>query len=407
MKIEHVETFLFRSCRNYLLVKIITDDGVVGWGDATLNGREMVVKSLIDNYLEDMLIGCDASRIQEIWQMIYIGSYWRGGPVIMTALAGIDMALWDIKGKYARMPLSDLIGGRVRNKIEVYSHVHGSDVDDLIESVYRKQSEGFQTLRYSFDSKDHRSDMIFRQPHQDIVKGHIEKELGDSLVDVWDSRTYARDLLNVTSRLRTEFGMDLGLVHDVHSRLTISAAKEVCRELESMHLMFIEDPIDSKKTNGLAEIRKNSVIPIGIGELFNSVDECRELIARRQIDYLRIDISHFGGITPAIRAAALAEVFDVKIAFHGPSDISPVAHAACYHIDSSIPNFGIQEYVEFEPEIKRVFKLPFTYDNGFVTICDEPGLGVTLDEEYLKSCEPYRKSYLPMLRDRAHAIHNW
>ncbi|WP_319475278.1 enolase C-terminal domain-like protein [Marispirochaeta aestuarii] len=407
MKIINVETYLFRSSRNYLLVKIETDDGIVGWGDATLNGREMVVQILVDNYLKDLLVGTDASKINEIWQMIYIGTYWRGGPIMMTALAGVDMALWDIKGKYAEMPLVDLIGGRFREKVEVYSHVHGRNADELVESVKRKKAEGFRNLRYSFDSRDHHSDMIFTQPHQDIVQGHFEKSSIESLADFWDSRVYAQDLIRITDRLRKEFGMTLGLIHDVHGRLSLSAAKEVCRELEKMHLMFIEDPIDSKKTNGLEEIRNTSTTPIGIGELFNSIDECRALISKHHIDYLRIDISHFGGITPSLKAAALSDVFDVKMAFHGPSDISPVAHAACYHIDSSISNFGIQEYVDFEQEVKDVFKMPYTYDNGFVTINNTPGLGVEIDENQLMECDEYMKSYLPILRDMMSAIHNW
>lgn len=407
LKITNVETFLIRPKRNYLIVKITTSDGVVGWGDATLNGRELVVQTLLDSYLKDLLIGHDASKISEIWQMIYTGTYWRGGPVMMTALAGIDMALWDIKGKYAKMPLVDMIGGRSRDRVKVYSHVHGKVLEQLLEGVHRKQAEGFQTLRYSFDTKDRVSDTWFRQPHQDIEQGHFEKTTIQTTGDEWDSNQYAQDLVRITMRLREEFGMQFDLIHDVHSRFSGTQARVVCKELEPMSLLFIEDPIDSKRTNELAEIRKGSSIPIGIGELFNTMDECRLPVSNQQIDYLRLDITHFGGITPALKAAAFAEVFDVKMAFHGPSDIAPLAHAACYHIDYSIQNFGIQEYVAFEQEVKDVFALPYAYKDGYVSLQDKPGLGVEINEDYLKQCQRYEKNSLPILRDTAGAIHNW
>lgn len=407
MIIVKVDTLLFRTCRNYLIVRIETADGLVGYGDATLNGRESVVKELIDAHLSEMLVGKDAANITDIWQMIYIGTYWRGGPVTMTALAGIDMALWDLKGKLSGLPLCDLIGGRSRKKMEVYCHVHGTTLEQLIENISGKLALGFRIVRYSFDTSDSESNLVFRQPHQDVSKGHIEIDSINTCSEVWDSRMYAADLIRITRAIREEFGPHLGLIHDVHSRLTVAQARQTLKQLESLGLLFIEDPIDSKNLKGLSLLSQCCTVPIGIGELFNTIDECRDIIAHQEIGFLRIDISHFGGITPALRAAAVAEAFGVKVAFHGPSDISPLAHAACYHIDASIPNFGVQEYVNFEPEVLNVFQIPYAYQDGYITIDNTPGLGVTIDESLIDTDSTYIKSYLPILRDRMDAVHNW
>ena len=407
MEIKKVETILTSPGRNYLIVKITTKSGIVGYGDATLNGRELAVKSLIDEYFAEWLEGFDSDRIQDIWQMIFKGGYWRGGPVFMSALAGVDMALWDIKGKRADLPLYSLFGGKCRDRARIYLHVHGSDVEELIGKCREKVEQGCTILRYSFDTPDpFREGEYFRQPYQDPKQKRIEVNTLKKEEQIWDENVYANDLIRVTAELRSALGDNIGLIHDVHGRLSSDQACRVAKALEPYNLLFLEDPVDSFNNKVLGNIKMQSSTSIGLGELFNTISDCRDLISKRLIDYIRVDISHFGGITPLLKLAAFAEVFDIKTAFHGPSDISPIAHAALAHIDMHISNFGIQEYVDPDAEIAKVFQSPITMNQDSIQISDRPGLGVEISEEAAMQLH-YKPKFLPYLRDRMGAIQNW
>ncbi|WP_367932363.1 D-galactonate dehydratase family protein [Enterocloster citroniae] len=409
MLIKSMETILTCPGRNYLIVKITTEDGVTGYGDATLNGRELSVKEALDSHLSKYLVGMDAERITDIWELVYRGTYWRGGPVLMTALAGIDMALWDIKGKRYGAPLYQLLGGRCRDRLRAYFHVHGHTKEDLADRIRQRMEDGCTCFRYSFDTKDSRQEgLYFNQPHQDISLGRrIEVTEGNiGKPEVWDTEEYGHDLIRVTSSLRDTFGGSIGLIHDSHERFTPIQAAAAAKQLERFGLFFLEDPVEPVNVQGLELIRGHSVTPIAMGELYNSMKDCLIPIERNLIDYLRLDISHYGGITPSMKTAAVAENHGVKIAFHGPSDISPLAHAALAHVDFAIPNFGIQEWVDHNEELDQVFHTNVRYENGFITIRDTPGLGVEVDEDAAREYT-YKPKFLPTLRDREGAVHNW
>lgn len=408
MRIERVETILTCPGRNYVIVKITTEDGIIGYGDATLNGREMAVKAALDEHMSKYLIGKDAERITDLWELLYRGTYWRGGPVFMTALAGIDMALWDIKGKRYQAPVYQLLGGKCRDRIRAYFHVHGHTKEALAERIRARMEQGCTCFRYSFDTVDERESLTYIQPHQDLQLGKRIEVTGEGMAkpDPWDTKAYSQDLLRVTEYLRKEFGDGIDLIHDSHERFTHVQAADMAKRLEPYGLLFLEDPIEPTYIKGLRLIRQHSTTPIAMGELYNSVRDCQEAVEENLIDYLRLDISHFGGITPSFKTAAMAEYHGVKVAFHGPSDISPLAHAALVHIDYTIPNFGIQEWIDRNEEVSSVFHTSADYKDGYIFTGDKPGLGVDVDEE-MAAAYPYQPKFLPTLRDLEGAVHNW
>jgi mannonate dehydratase len=409
MHIRRVSTILTCPDRNYLIVRVETDSGVVGYGDATLNGRERAVQTLIDEHLAEWLVGRDAERIEDTWQMVFRHTYFRGGPVMLSALAGIDMALWDIKGKVHGAPVYDLLGGKCRERALAYLHVHGRSVDELIARSRDRMRDGCRAIRYSFDTPDpHDPDTIYRQPHQDIATKERIEVTPDTRrsAPVWDSDVYLRDLTRVTATLRQELGEHVGLIHDAHERLSVAQARQVARELDPYRLFFLEDPLEPLRTGGLREVRAASTTPIAMGELYNTLESFLPVLAECWIDYLRLDLTHFGGISPARRAAAVADAYGVRTAFHGPSDISPLAHAANVHLDLALPNFGIQEFVEHDHRVFEVFRWGVEMRGGYIYYDGAPGLGVEVDEE-TAARYPYRPGYLPSLRDAMGAVHDW
>lgn len=406
MSIAAVTSLFAPAGRNYVLVKVVTSDGLVGYGDATLNGRELAVVTVIDEYLRGLLVGEDEANIEYLWRKIYQGTYWQGGPVLMTALAGVDMALWDIKGKRAGLPLWSLLGGRARERALAYVHVHGRDRDELIARSREKLASGFRAIRFSFDSVDPRyPELVYTQAHQDVSAGWIERADGDP-PGAWDSRTYVSELPGIAHAMREALGSSVGLIHDVHSRITASESVRVAKELEPAGLFFLEDPAPHHDLDALATIRSQSTTPVAVGELYFELDGVCELVRRRLVDFVRVDISHFGGITPMVKLAHLAEAFHVQTAFHGPGDISPPAHAVLAHLALTVANFGIQEMVEDRAAWSGVFSTSVTVEDGFITVGDTPGLGVDVDEAAVRGAH-YVKASLPTLRDAMGAVHPW
>ena len=370
---------------NLVVVKVETNQpGLYGLGCATFAYRHLAVKTLVEEYLDPLLRGRDAENIEELWQLMHQNAYWRNGPIENNAISGVDMALWDIKGKMANMPVYQLFGGKCREGIPVYRHADGKDIGELCENILKFQEMGIQTIRCQCGGYGGES---YGNTPATAPEG--------ALPGVYlDSRSYIRNTVKLFEDIRDRIGFDMNLVHDVHERIAPMEAVRLARLLEPYDLFFLEDPVSIEQTEWLRELRKQTSIPIAEGELFNNPAEWKTLIAEHLIDYIRVHISQVGGITPARKLQIFAEQFGVKTAWHGPGDMSPLAHAANIHIDLAAQNFGVQEWSGIEPpnfviqELKGPHRallevvpgLP-GYRNGYVYANDKPGLGVDLNEE--------------------------
>lgn len=370
---------------NLVVVKVETNQpGLYGLGCATFAYRHLAVKTLVEEYLDPLLRGRDAENIEELWQLMHQNAYWRNGPIENNAISGVDMALWDIKGKMANMPVYQLFGGKCREGIPVYRHADGKDIGELCENILKFQEMGIQTIRCQCGGYGGES---YGNTPATAPEG--------ALPGVYlDSRSYIRNTVKLFEDIRDRIGFEMNLVHDVHERIAPMEAVRLARLLEPYDLFFLEDPVSIEQTEWLRELRKQTSIPIAEGELFNNPAEWKTLIAEHLIDYIRVHISQVGGITPARKLQIFAEQFGVKTAWHGPGDMSPLAHAANIHIDLAAQNFGVQEWSGIEPpnfviqELKgphgallEVFPGLPEYRNGYVYANDKPGLGVDLNEE--------------------------
>ncbi len=409
MKIIDIRVIVTCPSRNFVFVKIITDQqGLYGVGDVTLNGRELAVAEALDKHIAPLLIGCDPDKIEDTWQYLFRGTYWRGGPVLMTALSGIDMALWDIKGKRAGMPLYSLLGGKCREKILIYRHVFGRDFAE-VEDRARQQME------------EHKMKAIRVQvalpeclmPYGTRPINDKEKEIWDEahrnqlpVETVWEPTPYLRIIPQLFDHLRNKLGEEVELLHDVHERLSPVEAIQLARVLEPYRLFFLEDPIPPEHKENFRLIRSHCSIPLAMGELFHTKWECLTLIEEQLIDFIRCDLAHVGGITEARKIAALAESHYVKTAWHGPPDISPIAHAANIHVDLAIPNFGIQEWTDHKEMVHEVCPGGPTVKEGYASISEKPGLGCDIDEKAAKKY-PYKRDYLPITRGKDGSVHDW
>ena len=396
MHIKNIKVIVTSPGRNYVIVKIETDQGLYGIGDATLNGRELSVAKTLEEYLAPLLIGQDPDNIEHIWQYLYKGAYWRGGPVLMTALAGIDMALWDIKGKKYGRPVYSLLGGKSRDKVLCYTHVSGQNFKEVKDKALEKIAEGYKAIRVQVSI-----------PGLTGTYGTVEDDARIlPFVETWDSRPYLKVVPELFEFIRAEIGNEIQLIHDSHERLQVPEAIKLAKELEKYDLLFLEDLLKPENKNGFKQIRNQTSTPLAMGELFNSKWDALPLIKDQLIDYIRCDLSHIGGITEAMKIAALAETFHVKTAWHGPADISPIAHLANLHVDYAVTNFGIQELAEFPDEIAEVFKGGPEFKDGYLAIPDKAGLGCDIDEEAAAKY-PYEKAYLPVAESLDGSVHEW
>lgn len=396
MKITNVKVIVTAPGRNYVLVKVETDQsGLYGWGDATLNGRELAVATLLQDHLAPLLVGRDPGRIEDIWQYIFRGTYWRGGPVMMTALAGIDMALWDIKGKVAGLPVYSLLGGPTRTAALAYRHCDGRDIQEIADNIRAAQAEGFKVFRAQIDVP---GNAAFSDPTW----------LDQTTYTVpYEDAPYLRAIPRMFEALRRELGDEPEIIHDVHERLTPIQASLLAAALEPYHPFFLEDPIRPEHKESMRLVRQNSRVPLAMGELFSHRWECLTLITEQLIDYVRVDIAHIGGITEARKIAAIAESYQVQMAFHGAPDTAPIAHAANVHVDMAIPNFGVQESSIFPQEIVEVFTGTPYFEKGCLKVADTPGLGTDVDERSAARF-PYRpQEYLPTLRRADGSVQDW
>ena len=405
MKITAIKVFANSPDRNFVTVKIETEEGSFGLGDATLNGRELAVVAYLEQHIVPCLIGKDARQIEDIWQYLYKGAYWRRGPITMTAIAGIDMALWDLKGKSAGLPVYQLLGGKSRSKIKVYGHANGNTIQETLDNLEKLIEQGYKTVRLQCAIPGLEDNYGVLAGKKDYYELQSSRSLPPE--QAWDTNKYLNFIPTLFQEARERFGYDIELTHDVHSRLTPIEAARLAKELETYKLLFLEDAIPAENQNDFQVIRQHTTTPLAVGEVFNSIWDCKDLITSQSIDYLRTAATHSGGITSMRRQADFAAMYKVRTAPHGPPDISPIGHAAHAHLNIWAPNFGIQEFVGFGGEqMQKVFSHPLSFEAGHLYLSDKPGLGVEFDEMEAEKY-PYKRSYLPVSRLGDGTLWDW
>ena len=402
MRITDAKVIVCSPGRNFVTLKIVTEDGIYGLGDATLNGRELAVASYLTDHIIPLLIGRDARRIEDIWQYLYKGAYWRRGPVTMSAIAAVDTALWDIKGNSLGVPVYQLLGGASRDSVLVYGHASGSDIQETVQAVADYLKLGYKEVRSQ-------SGIPGLQSTYGVGRGKMYYEPAEKALPVenlWSTERYLDFVPTLFERLRKEFGSDVHLLHDAHHRLTPIEAARLGKSLEPYRLFWLEDPVPAELQESFRLIRQHTTTPLAVGEVFNSIYDCQQLIQEQLIDYIRTTVVHAGGITHLKKIASLAEIYHVRTGSHGATDLSPVCMAAALHFDVSVHNFGIQEYMRHTDETDRVFPHAYTFSDGSMHPGDAPGLGVDIKED-LASTFPYRRAYLPINRKLDGTMHSW
>ena len=402
MKITDAKIFVCSPGRNFVTLKIYTDDGVYGLGDCTLNGRELSVATYLTDHVIPCIIGRDPFQTEDIWQYLYRGAYWRKGPVTMTAIAAVDVALWDIKAKALNTPLYNLLGGLSRTGVMVYGHANGHEIEETVREVGRYREQGYLAVRAQCGVPGLEStygvsrDKMFYEP--------AEKGLPPE--NIWSSEKYLLQVPKLFKALRSEYGDDLHLLHDSHHRLTPIQAARLGKELEPYHLFWLEDAVPAELQEGFRIIRQHTTTPLAVGEIFSIIWDANVLITEQLIDYLRMTVVHGGGITPLKKAAAFADLYHVQMGFHGATDLSPVTMGAALHFDVSVSNFGIQEYMRHTQQTDEVFPHSYYFKNGYLHPGDRPGHGVDFDER-LAAKFPYERAYLPVNRKLDGTMWNW
>jgi mannonate dehydratase len=399
-----VDARVIVSCpgRNFVTLKITTKSGVHGLGDATLNGRELAVASYLTDHVIPCLIGRDARQIEDIWQFFYRGAYWRRGPVTMTAIAAVDVALWDIKAKNANMPLYDLLGGASRTGVMVYGHANGNDLDETLAQAKQYQEMGYKAIRLQ-------SGVPGLASTYGVSRDKLYYEPADAAKpteNVWSTSKYMPTVPKLFAAAREALGWDVHLLHDVHHRLTPLEAGRLGKDLEPFRPFWLEDATPAENQAGFRTIRQHTTTPLAVGEVFNSVWDAKQLLDEQLIDYIRTTIVHAGGISHVRRIAHLAELNNVRTGFHGATDLSPVCMGAALHFDLWVPNFGIQEYMRHTDETDAVFPHAYTFSKGDLHPGEAPGHGVDIDEA-LAAKYPYRPASLPVNRLEDGTLFNW
>lgn len=403
MRISDAYLIVSAPGRNFVTLKIVTESGIYGIGDATLNGREMAVVSYLEEHVIPALIGRDASRIEDIWHYLYRGPYWRRGPVTMAAISAVDIALWDIKAKAAQMPLYQLLGGKSRERVMTYAHCTGQDIDGCLAEVQKAVDAGYLAVRvqagvpgiattYGVAKK---AGERYEPADADLPAEHV-----------WNTAKYLNHAPKLFAAVREKFGDDLHLLHDVHHRLTPIEAARLGKEVEPYKLFWLEDCVAAENPEGFRLIREHTTTPLALGEVFNTIHDYRELIVNQWIDYVRAPLSHAGGITHVRRIADLASLYHIRTGFHGATDLSPVCLGAAVHFDTWVPNFGIQEHMAHEALTDEVFPHDYRFEDGHFIVGENPGHGVDIDEEKAKQY-PYKRASLPVNRLEDGTLWHW
>ncbi|MGA9657673.1 MAG: D-mannonate dehydratase ManD [Asticcacaulis sp.] len=380
----------------------MTDQGVYGIGDGTLNGREKAVVAYLEEHVIPTLIGRDPRRIEDIWQYLYRGCYWRRGPVTMRAIAAVDVALWDIKAKMANMPLYDLLGGRSRESVMVYGHANGKDIAHTSEQVGRYREMGYKAIRAQ-------SGIPGVRGAYGVGRGDLYYEPADGTLPtetLWNTSSYLNFAPKLFQQLRDDHGDDVHLLHDVHHRLTPIEAARLGKDLEPYRLFWMEDATPAENQEAFRLIRQHTTTPLAVAEIFNTIWDCKDLIQNQLIDYLRMTIVGSGGLTHLRRIADFAALWQVRTGSHGATDLSPVTLGTAVHFDTWVPNFGIQEYMRHSPETDAVFPHDYSFREGCLYAGEAPGHGVDIDEG-LAAKYPYAPMQLPIARLEDGSMWNW
>ena len=389
MKITDVKTILTApNGTRLVVVKIETSEpGLYGIGCATFTQRPLAVATAVDAYLKPFLIGKDPANIEDIFQTSFVSSYWRNGPVLNNALSGVDIALWDIMGKRANMPVYQLLGGKCREAVPLYAHAGGGTFEEVEESIRRYMEQGYRYVRA-----------------QVAIPGYSTYGAGGGRrgSPAFEPTPYVNTVIKLFDHLRTHLGDEVELLHDVHERIPPIQAINLAKGLEPYNLFFLEDPFAPEDVDYFQLMRQQTSIPIAMGELFNNPNEYVHLIKDRLIDFIRVHISQIGGISPARKLAAFCEFFGIRTAWHGPGDVSPVGHAANVALDLACYNFGIQEQHVFGENTKEVFPGCPEIREGCFWVNEAPGLGIDLDEELAARFpfpeDPLNGSWAPVRR---------
>lgn len=360
---------------NLIVVKVeTTEPGLYGLGCATFTQRAVAVVTAINTYLSEFCVGKDVDNIEDMWQSVYVSSYWRNGPVLNNAISGLDEALWDIKGKRANMPVYQLLGGKSRFAIPCYTHAQGNTPEEVADDALKIMARGFKYVR-------------IQQGGYGAVGSINEKPdfkqagFGGETDNFMNERVYLKSVPKMFEMVRKRCGEEVELLHDIHERVQPMDAINMIKKLDEYSPFFIEDPFSPENMEWFKQLRASTSVPIAMGELFNNINEFKLPMVNQWFDFIRVHVSQIGGITPAMKVARLGEWFNIKTAWHGPGDVSPVGHAAHAHIDLAVWNFGIQEAVSFSDKMLEVFSGCPTMNNGYMSVNEVPGLGVDINEK--------------------------
>lgn len=402
MKISAANVIVTCPGRNFVTLKIVTDQGVYGIGDATLNGREHAVVSYLSEHVIPALIGMDPRRIEDIWQFFYRGAYWRRGPVTMRAIAAVDVALWDIKAKMAGMPLYQLLGGRSRDGVLVYGHANGGDIAETVDAVGQYLDLGYKAVRAQ-------TGIPGVKDAYGVGRGKMYYEPADATLPSqtgWDTHRALDYIPKMFDAVRAQYGYDAKLLHDGHHRYTPLEAAQLGRALEPYRLFWLEDCTPAENQEAFRLVRQNTVTPLAVGEIFNTIWDCKDLIQNQLIDFIRATIVGAGGVTHLRRIADLAALYQIRTGSHGATDLSPITMGTALHFDTWVPNFGIQEYMRHTPETDEVFPHDYVFEDGLLYCGEAPGHGVDIDEK-VAARYPYKPASLPIARLSDGTMWNW
>lgn len=377
MKITDVTVYLAKEWRTFCFVVIDTDEGIYGLGEAGITGRELAVQGAIEHF-KPLLIGQDPFRIEHIWQMLFRGGFFPAQRILTAAIAAIDTALWDIKGKALNVPVYELLGGRARDKVLTYNHNGGDTIEELVESCQKSVEEGWKVLRWGLAH----------------YKG-----------DIIEPRHAVRRAIKEFEAVREAVGDDIEIAMDVHTRINLPDAVLLCQEVEQYRPYFIEDPLRVENSQSYQQLRNRTTVPLAVGEQYSSKWEFRQVIEEELMDYARIDLCVCGGITEAKKIAGWCETHYIDLAVHNP--IGPVATSAFLHLCLSVPNFAVQELPR-RPGVSLpdvVLNQP-EWEDGYLLPPTAPGLGIELDREAIKKF-PFVMQELPHLRRVDGSVSNW